>query len=167
MENLWSTWRSKYIEGFKNPQENEECFICGAINDSQNDKERLVIGRFEKCIAIINRYPYNAGHLLIAPNRHIGDFKELLDDEMAEIFKVQQLLVKLIDKVMKPHGYNMGLNLGRHAGAGVPGHIHFHIVPRWNGDTNFMPILADIKIVSQSLEDLQEILADEIKNFKI
>ena len=166
MENLWSQWRSKYIEGFKNPTENEECFICGAINDLENDKDRLVVARFDNCIVIINRYPYNAGHILIAPKRHTGDFNELNEIEMLEIFKVQQMVLKSLEKIMKPQAFNLGVNLGRIAGAGVPGHIHFHTVPRWSGDTNFMPVLADIKIVSQSLDDLQELLSKEFAELR-
>jgi ATP adenylyltransferase len=161
METLWSSWRSKYIEGFKDSKNDEECFICKAVEDIEGSKDRLVVARFEHCLAIMNRYPYNAGHLLIAPNRHIGNLSDLNDKEMLEIFQVQQKAIIVFDKVMKPQGYNIGANLGRIAGAGLPGHIHFHIVPRWSGDSNFMPVLADTKIISQSLEDLQVNLSIE------
>jgi ATP adenylyltransferase len=110
---------------------------------------------------IMNRYPYNAGHLLVTPYRHVGDFSEVKPEELSCIMNTLQETTGILEKVLKPHGYNIGANLGRVAGAGLPGHIHFHIVPRWNGDTNFMPVLADVKVVSESMEEMQEKLHAE------
>jgi len=100
----------------------------------------------------MNRFPYNNGHLMVVPYRHIGDLLQLKKDEKGDLFQLIQWSVKALEVVMKPHGFNIGMNLGRVAGAGVEDHLHFHVVPRWNGDTNFMPILADTKVVSEALE---------------
>jgi ATP adenylyltransferase len=158
METLWSPWRSKYIDTFKEEAkpDSDSCFFCDAIAASNRDEELLVVARYEYCFVIMNRYPYNNGHLLIAPCRHIGFFNELNQDEMLGIMQTIDKSIKVLNECLKPHGFNIGANLGREAGAGVPGHLHFHVVPRWNGDTSFMPVLADIKIVSQALEDNQK-----------
>jgi len=161
MDTLWSPWRSKYIDTFKqeDKKEKEECFLCEAMNSPDRDAELLVITRRELCFAMLNKYPYNNGHMLISPYRHICDFNELTTDEMTAIMLLINDSIKVLNRCVKPHGFNVGANLGRAAGAGVPGHLHFHIVPRWNGDTSFMPTLADVKIVSQALEDNQRELS--------
>lgn len=158
METLFSPWRSKYIDSFKSDIE-EECFICGAANNPEQDVERLVIARRKFCFAVLNKYPYNAGHILVCPYRHIGDFGELNQDEMTEIMLTLQECSKALESSYKCHGFNLGANIGRSAGAGVPGHIHFHIVPRWKGDTNFLPVFAEVKVISQELADMQKTLS--------
>jgi ATP adenylyltransferase len=164
MEQIWSPWRSHYIQSFtgKADDADEECFLCAAAKTKgENDKELLIVGRREHCFIIMNCYPYNAGHLLITPYRHVGDFSGMNGEELSCIMNTLQETAEILEKLLKPHGYNIGANLGRVAGAGLPGHIHFHIVPRWNGDTNFMPVLADVKVVSEAMEEMQEKLHAE------
>ncbi|HPI18819.1 MAG TPA: HIT domain-containing protein [Candidatus Kapabacteria bacterium] len=167
MEILWSPWRSQYIDTFKEEKNSQKagCFICEAINAVELEKERLVVARFEFCIVMLNKFPYNNGHILIAPKKHTGDMDKLPDEEAFEILQTTRKATKILTKVFNPNGFNIGMNLGRVAGAGLPDHLHVHIVPRWNGDSNFMPVIADVKVVSQSLEQTQEILANEFNTF--
>ncbi len=162
MDILWSPWRSQYIAGYKDEGvlAKEDCFFCAAINDSEHDKERLVVHRSDISIVMLNRYPYNGGHILIAPKRHTGEFLELSSEETSDIMRLAQLSMKVINSINSPHAYNMGMNLGREAGAGVPGHLHLHLIPRWSGDTNFMSSVCDTKVISQSLEEIQESFAN-------
>ena len=165
MNTLWSPWRSKYIDTFKDEDEKKKdlCFFCEAINAPERDEELLVIARRELCFAMLNRFPYNNGHFLIAPLRHIGEFDELTQEEMLAIMLLIKDSIKVLNHCVKPHGFNIGANLGREAGAGVPGHLHFHIVPRWNGDTSFMPLISETKVVSQALEDNQKTFSNAFK----
>jgi len=142
------------------PGADEECFICQAVADS-NDRERLVVDRTENTLTILNRYPYNNGHMLIAPRRHVGRLDELNAAEQTELTEVMTRMVTTLEKTLSAQGFNVGLNLGRAAGAGLPGHLHWHIVPRWVGDCNFMPSLAGIKVIPQSLDALWEALAGD------
>jgi ATP adenylyltransferase len=165
MEVLWASWRSKYVQGFKdetNYTNDNPCFICHAVN-SNNDKDLLIVARREKCVVLLNKFPYNGGHLLVAPLRHVADLEELSDDELLEMMKTVKLSTKVLSKVSNPHGFNIGINLGRVSGAGLPGHIHIHVVPRWNGDTSFMSVLSDTKVVSQSLEESQIVLENAFR----
>lgn len=148
---LWAPWRMKYIESASGG-EDETCFLCE--NPRMEDSEaNLILHRGKLCFVIMNLYPYNNGHLMIAPYRHIGDYLEMSRDELSEINDLTRLCVQALEATMRPHGYNIGINLGRVAGAGVEDHIHLHIVPRWNGDTNFMPVIAETKVVSESLHE--------------
>ena len=158
MKTLWSPWRSKYIDTFKEEHHDniDDCFFCEAIKTPEQDAGNLVVTRQKLCFVMLNRYPYNNGHLLVAPYRHISGFEELTKDEMQAVMELLNDSLKVLNKYICPHGFNIGTNIGREAGAGVPGHIHFHVVPRWNGDTSFMPVLADIKIISQAIEDNQK-----------
>lgn len=152
MDILWSPWRSEYIEGFKDETaKKEECFFCAAIENPHQDSERLVVHRAEHCIVMMNKYPYNSGHLLVAPLRHIAEFQELNPIELSDIMLMLQRCEMILSSLYKPQGFNIGANLGRAAGAGVPSHLHFHILPRWYGDTNFMATIGDIKVVSESI----------------
>jgi ATP adenylyltransferase len=167
MDVLWSTWRSKYIQSFKDEKsgnEEEKCFLCEAVNNPAMDKELLVVARRDKSFAMLNRYPYNGGHLLIVPYSHIGNLEDLPDDVICDMMKLVKESVRVIEQVSKPHGFNIGINMGRVSGAGLPGHIHIHVVPRWNGDTSFMSVLSDVKVVSQSLEESQELLQKAFAN---
>ena len=148
---LWAPWRMKYIEAAAAGDE-PDCFLC-ENQTMDDDQDNLILHRGEHCFVIMNLYPYNNGHLMIAPFRHIGDYLELSHDEMAEACTFTKLCIEALHETMHPHGFNVGLNLGRAAGAGVEEHIHWHIVPRWNGDTNFMPVVGDTKVVSESLHD--------------
>ncbi|MFC1675718.1 HIT domain-containing protein [Planctomycetota bacterium] len=154
-ENLWAPWRIKYIQGLG---EKHECFICYDLNNSGDDDENLVLWRSGCCVVILNRYPYNNGHLLIAPVRHIGDLEQASDEEMLELTKLVRESQKALSLAINPDGFNVGMNLGRCAGAGLPGHLHIHVVPRWNGDTNFMSVCGDTDVISQSLAELLEAL---------
>ena len=173
MEQLWSPWRSKYIETFKDEDSNsnenicqKSCFFCDAVNQIKDDQSLLVVGRTELSVILMNRYPYNSGHILIAPKRHIGEFDLLEDDELFDIIKIKKTLIKIMRELNNPHGYNIGANLGRVSGAGVPDHIHFHIVPRWNGDTSFMTVVSDSRIISEDIEKTRRSLADAFKVFE-
>ncbi len=162
MERLWSPWRSKYIGTFKDELTagGNDCFFCCAIEMNSISMDTLIVHIAEHSFVIMNKYPYNNGHLLIAPKRHIGSLNDLVEAELNEIAKLQVLSINVLGKIYKPHGFNIGANLGRAAGAGVPDHIHYHVIPRWNGDTNFMPIVSETKILSQSLEDSFNLISE-------
>ena len=161
-KNLWAPWRIRYVQGLEkdpsNVQKSNGCFICHDIEHPQDDKDNLVLWRTNKCIVILNRYPYNNGHLLIAPQRHIPDLNDVEDQEMLEMVKLIRDSQKALSQVIKPHGFNVGMNFGRCAGAGLPGHLHIHVVPRWDGDTSFMAVCANTDVISQSLTELLELL---------
>ena len=143
----------EYIKGLT---EDHECFICHHRDDPANDRDNLVLWRSEYCMVIFNRFPYNNGHLLIAPNRHIAEMDEATDDELLELTKLTRECQKVLKEAISPHGFNVGLNFGICAGAGLPGHMHIHVVPRWNGDTNFMAVTGQTDVISQSLFDLYD-----------
>ena len=149
MENLWAPWRMRYIE---KAEVEEGCIFCDKPA-SQNDKENLMLYRGKLSFIIMNKYPYNNGHLMIVPYRHISDLNDLTDDETLEINLLIKMSYNSLAKVLKPQGFNIGANLGRVAGAGIDGHLHYHIVPRWNGDTNFMPVIGQTKVISQAMEE--------------
>lgn len=140
------------------PNADPDCFICQAVADS-NDRRRHVVFRAKHSLTLLNRYPYTNGHLLVAPSHHRARLDELTPDEHLELAEAVTDMVGLLEKVLNPHGFNVGLNLGQVAGAGLPGHLHWHIVPRWNGDTNFMSTLASVRVIPQSMEALWEALA--------
>jgi ATP adenylyltransferase len=154
MDQLWAPWRLEYIQG---PDE-DGCVFC--VNDaSVADKERLIVVRRDYCYVMMNRYPYSNGHLMVSPFRHCGDVADL---EQGEVLEIHQLMVdsqRVLREVCAAQGFNVGWNLGRAAGAGIADHIHMHIVPRWAGDSNFMPILADTRIIPQHIERTYSILA--------
>ncbi len=149
MEILWAPWRRTYVENVDNI---EGCFLCHAIKQTPDKwKEVLLVYKGKRAFIILNKYPYNTGHLMIVPNEHIGDYS-LVDDETAlEMHKLLQLVLRALKKEYKAHGFNVGYNFGRPAGAGLEEHIHLHVVPRWNGDTNFMPVIAKTKVISEDL----------------
>lgn len=157
MEKLWAPWREKFILCEKQPG----CFLCSTSKGNQ-DSENFILYRGKKCFVILNRYPYNTGHLMVAPFRHVGKLEDLKEDEANELLKITQLCIKAIKKGMKPQGINLGMNLGKISGAGVADHLHLHIVPRWLGDTNFMPVVAETKVVSTSLSNVYRILRREM-----
>ena len=160
-ENLWSPWRSQYVSSADETNA-ESCFRCPCAKEEPS-ADNLVVAHFKNTMVVLNRYPYNAGHLLIAPHVHEGDLLALSDDVSHELMDVTRLTIKVVNEVLKPHAANVGANLGRHAGAGVPDHLHMHVVPRWNGDTNFMPTIAETKVVSDALEDLWQRFTDGFK----
>ncbi|MCU0424550.1 MAG: HIT domain-containing protein [Candidatus Kapabacteria bacterium] len=157
MQNLWSPWRSHYIQSVASSTEaDNDCFLCAAAelpSTPERDAELLVVARRKECFVIMNRFPYNAGHIMVAPNRHCGELRLLTDDEVTNLFRTVREAEDVLHRILKPHGINVGINLGSAAGAGVPGHLHVHLVPRWNGDVNFMPVLAEVKVISERLEE--------------
>jgi len=155
MDRLWSPWRMRYIDGMNDDGSQDRCFLCDA-RDARDDRQSLVFLRRERVFAVLNRFPYNNGHALIVPSAHKGDLAALTDEEMLGLLALARDVMALYAKVLRADGYNMGLNFGRVAGAGLPGHLHLHLVPRWSGDTNFMAVLADTKVIPQSLEDLYD-----------
>jgi ATP adenylyltransferase len=160
MEKLWSPWRSKYIESFKTDEDKTKCIFCQMLTLIPKDSDNLLVDMGIHTFTVLNLYPYNNGHLMIVPKRHTHDFSGLSADELSESFKKLQLAEKALRKVLNPHGFNIGANIGRVAGAGIEDHIHFHIVPRWNGDSNFMPIIGDVKVISQDLAETKSKLLD-------
>jgi len=154
-ENIWAPWRINYIQGLAEPS---ECFICDYLKFPDKDDENLVLWRTENSVVVLNQFPYNNGHLLIAPIRHIPALDDCNDDELLEMTKLVRETQKALSLAVKPHGFNIGMNFGRCAGAGLPEHMHIHVVPRWDGDTNFMSVCSDTKVISQSLTELHELL---------
>jgi ATP adenylyltransferase len=148
MERIWAPWRLEYI---KSADEQSGCVFCTAAG--LDDEEGLIVHRGELAFVLLNRYPYAGGHVMVAPYRHCGGLGELSDDEALEVHRLAAVAVDVLAAVMSPQGFNLGWNLGRAAGAGVLDHVHEHVVPRWAGDTNFMPVLADVKVMPEHLSD--------------
>jgi len=161
MERIFAPWRIEYIRSPKH----EGCIFCDFPRENRDD-ERLILHRGEKSFAIMNNYPYNPGHLMIAPYRHVGQLEELTHEEIGEMMGLASMAVQAIKKSMNPDGFNIGINIGRVAGAGIEDHIHIHVVPRWNGDTNFMPVLADVKVIPEAVEETFRILKEAMKEMK-
>ncbi len=166
MEKLWSPWRSKYIESLKEKKDDDKCIFCEAAKNDVNDPEKLLVRKAELTFTLLNLYPYNNGHLMIVPFRHIGDLDDLSNQEGSEIIRELQLARRALLDISQPQGFNIGANLGRIGGAGIDEHIHFHIVPRWSGDTNFMPVLGDVKVISQELKETKIKLLNAYKKLK-
>jgi len=151
LDRLWAPWRAQYIQtASSSSQSSISCFLCGGLA-GEHDRENLVVLRRAHSFVVLNRYPYNNGHLLVAPKVHKGGIGELEGPELHEPIETIQKMIRALDRMLQPQGYNIGLNQGKSAGAGLPGHLHWHIVPRWDGDTNFMPILGDTKVIVESL----------------
>jgi len=148
MEQLWAPWRIKYIEIAKQ----EGCILCDKPRED-NDELNYILYRGQKNFIIMNSYPYNAGHLMVAPYRHVAALDELTDDERDEHFDLASRCVRVLRQAFRPDGFNIGVNMGRVAGAGIDKHIHSHIVPRWLGDSNFMPVTADTKVINEALAE--------------
>jgi len=147
MQNLWAPWRMEYILGKREPY----CIFCPE-GGGHTDEERLILYSGTLTMVMMNKYPYNNGHLLVAPWRHIATLEELHEDEMLAVMKWIRNCTKILKRVMKPDGFNVGLNLGTSAGAGVKDHVHFHVVPRWQGDTNFLTVLSDVRSIPEHLK---------------
>lgn len=156
-EQLWAPWRLSYIVTTKDDQP-EGCFLCRFAAEPEADAKNLVVFRGKRTLTVLNRYPYNNGHLLVAPLAHKASLEDLDDEELLEGMQALQRVTRTIRREMSAEGFNIGVNLGRIAGAGLPGHLHWHLVPRWSGDTNFMPVLANVNVIPQSLEALYELL---------
>jgi ATP adenylyltransferase len=154
LKQLWAPWRLEYIE---TADDEGGCVFCRALE--ANDGEALVVRRGERAFVLLNRFPYASGHFMVAPLRHLGDFATLENAEIVEIHRLAASGISALEQLYKPEGHNLGWNLGRVAGAGVIDHIHLHVVPRWAGDTNFMPVLADVKVLPEHLSETRRRLA--------
>ncbi len=155
MERLWAPWRLEYIAS---ADDQTGCIFCAAIEG--DDEEKLVVSRGRRAIVLLNRFPYASGHMMVAPHRHVGEFGELEDEEIVEIHRLASGAIGALAQTYGPQGYNLGWNLGRVAGAGIVDHVHLHVVPRWAGDTNFMPVLADVKVMPEHLAETRRKLAE-------
>jgi ATP adenylyltransferase len=152
---LWAPWRLEYVQA---ADEQPGCVFCVALEG--DDEERLVVHRGTRAFVLLNKFPYSSGHLMVAPNRHVGDLAALDADEAAELHALAVDALGALAATYAPEGFNLGWNLGRVAGAGVVDHVHQHVVPRWGGDTNFMPVLADVKVLPEHLVETRRRLAD-------
>ncbi len=150
MERMWSPWRSEYVSTADD--DDEGCFLCSHL-ESSDDETNGVLWRAERVFVVLNAYPYNAGHVMVAPRRHVGEIAEVGREELHDLIDTSQRAVTLLTEALHPQGFNLGMNLGKIAGAGVPGHVHVHVVPRWGGDTNFMPVVGDTKVLPEMLAD--------------
>jgi ATP adenylyltransferase len=151
MERLWTPWRMEYIESHKDPGGDDRCVFCSLLEEDGETEEARILARGELSFVTMAKYPYNPGHLLVLPVRHTGDLEDLSPQENAEIQSWLQRCLAALREESQPHGFNVGLNLGRVAGAGIPEHLHWHVVPRWGGDTNFMPVIGETRVLPQLL----------------
>ncbi len=163
MDNLWAPWRMAFIQPKTPPKPG--CIFCTQPAEHR-DKEHHILYRGPRCFMMLNLYPYNNGHLMVAPYEHIGGLEQLDAETLNELMAQAQLAIRALRQVMNPDGFNMGINQGKVAGAGFAEHIHYHIVPRWNGDTNFMPVLADTKVIPEHLDSVYEKLLDALNGLK-
>ncbi len=162
-EQMWAPWRMEYI---KTPKENKPkgCIFCNKPKED-SDRENLILYKGKTVFVIMNRYPYNNGHLMVVPYRHLSDYNALTEEELLEIAKVTQMTLDILKRNMHPQGFNVGFNLGESAGAGIAEHIHQHIVPRWTGDTNFMPVLCHTKVLVDGLCECWDELRSEFDKY--
>jgi ATP adenylyltransferase len=152
MERLWAPWRMAYITQEPRPG----CLFCRAISDPSDPDSELVVWHPEDAIVMLNKFPYNPGHVMVAPAAHKGDLADLDDAESATLMRALRRTIQVLRETLKPEGFNVGANIGRVAGAGIPDHVHLHVVPRWNGDTNFMPVLSEVKVINEHLQQTAE-----------
>ena len=152
MQRLWAPWRMEYIGSEQPPG----CLFCRVLGEAERDDENLVLARPPGALVMLNRFPYNSGHAMVAPEAHAGSLEALDDAQSTDLMRAVRQTLSAIREVMKPEGFNVGANIGRVSGAGVPDHVHIHVVPRWNGDTNFMPVLDDVKVINEALTQTAE-----------
>jgi len=150
---LWAPWRIEYITGPKG----NGCVFCAAAS-SDTEHSSLVVERGQRCYTVLNAFPYAPGHLMVVPNRHVAGLDHLSDEEALELMQLARRAITVLNDVMAPGGFNVGVNIGAIAGAGISDHLHLHVVPRWQGDTNFMPVLADTRVMPQALEATRDVL---------
>ena len=160
MRVLWAPWRYTYIKRAVKGEE-KECPFCRI--QMMSDEEGLIVYRSETAMIVMNLYPYNTGHVMVMPKRHVPEFKDLTLREMLEMMLLVEAAIEGLRESLNPHGFNIGVNLGRVAGAGIEDHLHIHIVPRWNGDTNFMPVIAETKVIPQDVRETYHLIRDPIR----
>jgi ATP adenylyltransferase len=164
--NLWAPWRTEYIQALSGGDEGG-CFLCRYRDEPRRDRKNLVLWRGRRTLTVLNRFPYTGGHSLVAPLEHVGELGDLDDRTLLELFAAVRDVPKVLAKAIGAEGFNIGINLGRCAGAGLPGHLHVHVVPRWGGDTNFMSILGDVRVIPQSLESLYSLLRQAARKLRL
>lgn len=150
MERLWTPWRMEYIRSAA--EEAPGCIFCD-LPAAGDDRKAMILARSELAFVVLNKYPYNPGHVMVAPFRHVGDIALVRDEELTDTARLVRESVRAIREAWEPGGFNVGMNLGRVAGAGIPDHVHWHVVPRWDGDTNFMPVVGQTKVLPELLEE--------------
>lgn len=162
MKNLYAPWRSPYSSSDESHKEegisSAECVFCKCVKDN-NDAENFILKRYAHCFAILNKYPYNAGHVMVIPNNHAKRLADLPSETLSEMMRVISEATSIVETHLKSEGINIGLNLGSASGAGIPSHLHWHILPRWIGDTNFLPALAGTKVISFDLKEIYQLLS--------
>ena len=165
---LFAPWRMDYIRSVLKGEDDDKCFLCqaAAATTDADRRQRLVLWTTDTTIVLINRYPYTNGHLLIAPRAHKPDPEDLTPDEQLDLMRQTTRAVKLLKRAASPQGFNIGINIGRCAGAGLPGHLHQHVVPRWNGDTNFMGVVGEVRVVPQAMSQLYDELVRVTKELR-
>ena len=156
MERLWSPWRSEFINSAREENAGGESPFTRAFRQPEKDDEHFMVHRGRLAFIIMNLFPYNAGHLLVLPVRQTGDFLDLTTEERNEMLELVRFGIALLKRAVAPDGFNVGMNLGRVAGAGIESHVHLHVVPRWNGDTNFMPAIGEVRMISENMRTLHE-----------
>ena len=152
LERIWAGWRSDYVKEASKPKDEGGCVFCNLLSSGLPDEQTLVLARSERSFAVLNLYPYGSGHLMVMPLRHVGELDGLDDEEAADLFRVLRQSVVAVRTAYEPDGMNIGANLGRAAGAGVPGHLHLHVLPRWAADTNFMTTVAETRVLPEGLD---------------
>ena len=160
MERIWAVWRAEYVKIAA--KEEPGCIFC-ELPAREDDREALILARGKLGFVLLNRYPYNPGHLMVAPYRHVPSLEDLTPEEALDVWELTVKSMRALREAFSPHGFNIGVNVGRVAGAGFEGHVHVHVVPRWNGDTNFMPVVAETKVISESLERVYEELKEAME----
>ena len=156
MDHLWAPWRLSYVTN-TGRSAGQSCVLCAEFDSSESSSLKLHDG--DRCFVILNKYPYNNGHLMVVPNRHVATLSETLPSELSELMTLTRTAERVLSEAYDPDGLNIGINLGRSAGAGVPGHLHIHVVPRWDGDTNFMTVVGGVRVMPTSLEAVWEMYA--------
>lgn len=162
LQRLWTPHRLSYIQGENKPEGDgsEGCPFCGLLDEGYSDDDALIVARGDLVFAVLNLYPYNPGHLMVLPYRHVADYTDLTDAETMGVAEFTQRAMRVIRDVSAPHGFNIGLNQGPVAGAGIAAHLHQHVVPRWGGDSNFMPVIGHTRVLPQLLGDTRKLLAN-------
>jgi len=156
-QRLWAPWRLAYIAGARSKKKKSGCLFCEKGKSKANTRSLVILhGRHGYCM--LNLFPYNNGHTLVTPYRHVANLEDLTQEEWLDLWRLSKEAIRRLRKVLSPQGFNVGINLGRAAGAGIPRHLHLHVVPRWVGDTNFMPLLTDTRVISQSLDSAHRLL---------
>lgn len=166
-KNLWAPWRMEYIRSLKEAGGNDTCFICHAYEHPADDPENHVLARVGQTILLLNRFPYSTGHALVAPVMHVGQPEALPDDVLGELMLRTRDIKRVLEQALGAQGFNIGINLGHCAGAGLPGHLHVHVVPRWAGDVNFMAVVGDVKVIPDALATLRSRIVETAKSLQI